>query len=1183
MKILDVRFKNLNTLLGEWEIHFDRSPLKEAGLFAITGPNGSGKSTILDAISLALYGRTTRLDQPGKHIVTRGASDGFASVTVMVNGAVYQSSWSASVADGAVDTQMVLTESSEGRNVLENGVHTVPAAIAELTGLDFKRFCRSIMLAQGEFAAFLKALDNERIDTLEKIMGREFQEEASKEAMERAAVEAGKLSVLSEELDNLSRPSVEEKRAVKPRMDQLRREMEEALRLAALYEAHQASLRQRRGLDQRIGELAGTLASAHADRERLEPDIRRLQKTEKAADLSGDLNRLRRMEADRNNTSKRLDELRSDGLAIARRIDALSLRKSEVEELLDAAKSVWMARKDKIGRALERQQEIMANQQNLEPLLKRLEKLGEDHRKIARRQAGIGKELSGNRSRQRDMNAWLESHSVDRDLDTVIPGISRDLSVYTGLGQRRSALLTKRKAALGETKKALASASASRRATERAEKQLSSLKAKRKTVESAMASHLGNLSPQAAVAEHQKERVTLAAYRRMIKIARSHQTASEGRGEALEQDLVRARASAKAVSEGDEANSRILAILQHAIHRGTVGDGPTGAGVCPVCGSDHCPMKGEGPTYENDIRAILKDHAAGGRERAKRKRDFDRRIRSLSRKIAQLETMETSWEQLLDATGVPAEIDDIRSVQQAMETLEKSCRELKKRARKVDRMRKRISRLDGRIARETDSLGKSQTEAARLEKDADRHRDEAAALASEAGALEEREAKTRDRMAGRLAPYHEQLSPSEGAEALIDRLERRRDEYKARTKQAGVISREAEGLRSEEAGLPEALRDIDGEMEALKGEAASTREQQQILQGKQDEDYGSGDPAAEKRSLESRIEAEETVLGELLKDIESAKRPLDQSQQQMLEDTLAQLDRECESSRQALEGEARTAGFRDLQEAVEGMLSPEDQSATRQAAEETGQRIQQTQEGLARLREELAHIQVKPLPEGGDGEKAPGARERVSTLRAELTEAARRLDDLEKAELSYRGKEEALAAQRAICDEVEADRDFYESASAGEVRRRIRTMMLDRLVARSNQHLDALSGRYHLCRLSGEEELKLEIVDLRPGKEQRSLDTLSGGESFLVSLSMALGLADLAGSGRTIQTLFIDEGFGRLDDEALYNVLAILKNLKSGGKMVGVISHIQRLADEIPTQIRLAQTADGSSRMEIVA
>ena len=266
----------------------------------------------------------------------------------------------------------------------------------------------------------------------------------------------------------------------------------------------------------------------------------------------------------------------------------------------------------------------------------------------------------------------------------------------------------------------------------------------------------------------------------------------------------------------------------------------------------------------------------------------------------------------------------------------------------------------------------------------------------------------------------------------------------------------------------------------------------------------------------------------------------------------------------------------------ENMLSPEDQSATRQAVEAVDQRIQQTEERLSGAKEELALIRDEPLLESGNGKRVRGARKRISTLKSELERTIRQLNDLENAAILYREKERALEEQREICEGAEADRVFFESASAGEIKRRVQTLMLERLVTQSNHHLDALSGRYHLCRQSGEGELKLEIEDLKQG-EGRSLETLSGGESFLVSLSMALGLADLAGPGRTIQTLFIDEGFGRLDDEALYNVLAILKNLKSSGKMVGVISHVQQLADEIPTQIRLKQTAEGNSRMEIVA
>ena len=81
MKILNLRFKNINSLKGEWEIAFDRYPLADAAVFAITGPNGSGKTSILDSISLALYGETFRLKQPAEQIITRDAADCYSEVT----------------------------------------------------------------------------------------------------------------------------------------------------------------------------------------------------------------------------------------------------------------------------------------------------------------------------------------------------------------------------------------------------------------------------------------------------------------------------------------------------------------------------------------------------------------------------------------------------------------------------------------------------------------------------------------------------------------------------------------------------------------------------------------------------------------------------------------------------------------------------------------------------------------------------------------------------------------------------------------------------------------------------------------------------------------------------------------------------------------------------------------------
>jgi exonuclease SbcC len=120
-------------------------------------------------------------------------------------------------------------------------------------------------------------------------------------------------------------------------------------------------------------------------------------------------------------------------------------------------------------------------------------------------------------------------------------------------------------------------------------------------------------------------------------------------------------------------------------------------------------------------------------------------------------------------------------------------------------------------------------------------------------------------------------------------------------------------------------------------------------------------------------------------------------------------------------------------------------------------------------------------------------------------------------------------------------------------------------------------------RRSEKQGLALEIEDVFHQKARRPVKTLSGGESFLVSLAMALGLSDMAGNGRKIESLFIDEGFGYLDDETLYNVISTLKNLDTIGKMVGIVSHVKRIEDEIPTKIRINKISEGVSRLEMVA
>ena len=179
MKILNVYFKNINSLVGESRIDFDKAPIADAGVFAITGPNGSGKSSILDAITLALYGETFRFNKPAENVMTRNTAGCFAQVEFLVSGEKYRSSWQVTRQDASPEaevmaTQMQLAHINGEEQVLEKEAHKVLQKNTELTGMDFRRFTRSIMLAQGDFAAFLNALDTERLDILERIISNDI-------------------------------------------------------------------------------------------------------------------------------------------------------------------------------------------------------------------------------------------------------------------------------------------------------------------------------------------------------------------------------------------------------------------------------------------------------------------------------------------------------------------------------------------------------------------------------------------------------------------------------------------------------------------------------------------------------------------------------------------------------------------------------------------------------------------------------------------------------------------------------------------------------------------------------------------------------------------------------------------------------------------------------------------------
>ncbi|QEA39339.1 chromosome segregation protein SMC [Pistricoccus aurantiacus] len=183
------------------------------------------------------------------------------------------------------------------------------------------------------------------------------------------------------------------------------------------------------------------------------------------------------------------------------------------------------------------------------------------------------------------------------------------------------------------------------------------------------------------------------------------------------------------------------------------------------------------------------------------------------------------------------------------------------------------------------------------------------------------------------------------------------------------------------------------------------------------------------------------------------------------------------------------------------------------------------------------------------------------------------------------------AYQREVLDELEQARreqhrwssisELIGSADGKAFRRIAQAYNLEQLLDHANAHLASLSRRYRLTR--GGSELGILVIDGDMGDERRSAHSLSGGETFLVSLALALGLASMASGQLRIESLFIDEGFGSLDPQSLALAMEALDGLQAQGRRVGVISHVQEMHERIPVQIRIEPLGNGASRARLVS
>ncbi|WP_276819657.1 SbcC/MukB-like Walker B domain-containing protein, partial [Mailhella massiliensis] len=177
-----------------------------------------------------------------------------------------------------------------------------------------------------------------------------------------------------------------------------------------------------------------------------------------------------------------------------------------------------------------------------------------------------------------------------------------------------------------------------------------------------------------------------------------------------------------------------------------------------------------------------------------------------------------------------------------------------------------------------------------------------------------------------------------------------------------------------------------------------------------------------------------------------------------------------------------------------------------------------------------------------------------------------------------RALRERREAQAALCRRWKALDDLIGSADGKKFRNYAQELTFRALLRLANRQLALMTDRYELTH-STEEALTLNVIDRYQADTVRSSRNLSGGESFLVSLALALGLAQMAGRNVRVDSVFLDEGFGTLDEEALNTALDMLSALHEKGKVIGIISHVQAVRDRVPVQIAVEPAGNGRSRL----
>ena len=1228
MKIISVWFANLNSLPGPYLIRFDAAPLADTGLFAITGPTGSGKSTLLDAIAVGLYGRVPRHDRQVGEMVSRHAESAFSEVEFEVHetnpdtGAVarvrYRSRWEVrrkkrGEDKGGLGQDAMSLAMSTSNAFIVTGKEAVPAKVSELSGLDFGQFEQSVLLSQGKFARFLHAPEKERSALLEKMTNVDIYSRLSVAAFERAKEEELETKLLRAQLEATRLLPSDERGTLEAQLD----------RLHYIAEGHYLEQQElhvfqtwRTILDQferqtaDADRQAGALQKADTA---LQPEFTRLAGHLRAKDLAAPLALAGAAQQTFTNDTTRLDQLAQ---ALPELIANVTLA-TEARLTAYTAYTTAVGIEDRLRPVLKNAQQqdikIAAAQQQLAKnrAAHNLAQATHSSDKTAWKTTQIY-DLAQITQQRDELRAWLLTHEHQSQLKDELAEIRIQIIDLESVNTRLATLTAQQEAYI----KQLVDATDDLRryeltTTNTLREQQASVEKGRPIREEADSLLRGTDAD--ALAQHDADLTArLQLVQRLLPLsqdahryaAQSHVLDQEHEQERLDlepaelafEHLVECHANGRLLLESYQRELRgqqILADLN--AHRQQLQPGQP----CPLCGAIEHAFEADFTANANEqeqrvavqqkaLAELNTDVTRVGQDLVRRRTEQQQRRARREETTAAAASSHRQAEALAGSSlPILPDLTDPVSIQRLLTEITDDQALVSASRRRLIVLTKELEQLRtdhtaaGVVVRQT------QGEAQRARERQQEAQQDLVPTTAELADFREQAANYRTVIQGLLVPHNLRL-PASGQpyNGLLATLEERANVYFEQVQRLADLQSKAETIQARQTDRADILTQNWAKLQAASSALADEQLDLDQQQATRHAYYTGPNPVAEDEALRHATQYLDKALTQARSHLGAQEQALavEKSAHDTLQDRLAEHCVALANRQAELATALAAASFASAAEA-EALLLP---SAEAERLAEHRQNHLTAREATRalqlRLGDELIQHQsdaLTPLSAGALAGQLAELNKADDTLQQQLGAISNQLAQDDATRLLLADGLRALQ-QRQL--EEQRWQDLSEqigSAKGDKFSQFAQGLTLSHLARLANLSLRQLTGRYTILK-TPHRNLELQIIDHDQADTVRPMASLSGGESFLVSLALALGLSELAGHKARIESLFIDEGFGTLDPDALNTALDALERLQHSGKMIGIISHVADLKDRIGTQIRIQPGPGGTSTVRVV-